>query len=248
MADTSLTSPENQPPRMSDSSRRTMLTTLVGGAVVTLCFMAMAVFVWQDSTTWKEAATDFLAQARGEPWALGLVCLAYIVSGMVMFPITLLNLIVAIVFGLWGIFYGLIGVMVNTVLFFWLGHLARKTRRGKILLSHPNVIPVDHKLHQSGLAGMVAIHALPFPPFTILNFIAGLSSITATAYILGTFLAMLPGAIARGVVGESLSQILLNPTAESYMYLAGGIILWVALIAVGHYLLKYFQSKEKTAS
>lgn len=225
-----------------------MLSTLIGGSVATLFFMGMAVFFWQNSDNWKEAVTDFLSIARGEPWALVLVCLAYIVGGLVMFPITLLNLLVAIVFGLWGIVYGLVGVMVNTVLFFWLGHVVRGTRRGQILLSYPNVVPVDKKLHQSGLAGMVAIHALPFPPFTILNFIAGLSSVTATAYILGTLLAMLPGAIARGVVGESLSQILTDPTPESYMYLGSGVVLWVVLVAIAHYLLKYFQGKEKTAS
>lgn len=233
---------------MSPASKRTLITTLIGGCVATLVFMGLAAFFWQDSENWKQAVTDFLSIARGEPWALALVCLAYIVGGLVMFPITLLNLLVAVVFGLWGIVYGLVGVMVNTILFFWLGHLARGTRRGKVLLSHPNVIPVDRKLHQAGLAGMVAIHALPFPPFTILNFIAGLSSVTAMAYVMGTFLAMLPGAIARGVVGESLSQILMDPTPESYAYLAGGVVLWVVLVAIAHYLLKYFQGKEKTAA
>src|SRR5687768_14681382 len=122
MTETSYTIPaDTTAPNMSASSRKTLLTTMIGGCVATLCFMGMAIFIWQDSEGWKQVITDFLAQARGEPWALGLVCLAYIAGGLVMFPITLLNLIVAIVFGLWGITYGLVGVMVNTVIFFWLG-------------------------------------------------------------------------------------------------------------------------------
>jgi phospholipase D1/2 len=244
MTDTSLHTDEDF---ASPSSRKRFIATMIGFSLITVLFIGMAAFIWQDSEHWRSVATDFFEQARGTPWALPLVCAAYIVSGLIMFPIALLNLIVAIVFGLWGIMYGLIGVMLNTVIFFWVGSLARKTQRGQELLTHPKIKPIDKKLKDIGLAGMVAVHALPAPPFTILNFIAGLSSVTAVTFFLGTFLAMLPGAIARGVVGESLSQIILNPTPESYIYLAGGVALWIVLVVLAHFLLKHFQDKEKTA-
>jgi uncharacterized membrane protein YdjX (TVP38/TMEM64 family) len=244
MTDASL---ENDADLTPPASRRRFALTIAGCVVAIVAFMVMAYFLWQDVDYWRELATEFLQQARGTPWALPLVCLAYVLGGFVMFPITLMNLIVAVVFGLWGILYGLIGVMLNTAVFYWFGTMAKKTRRGKELLNHPKVKPIDKKLHDIGLAGMVAFHALPAPPFTILNFLAGLSSVTAVTYLLSTFFAMLPGAIARGVVGESLSQIILNPTPDSFVYLAGGVLLWIVLVGLAHIILKHFQRKEKTA-
>lgn len=215
---------------------------LVGGAL-----FALSMFVWNDESALKESLTAFLEQARGSAWALPIVIGCYIAAGVVFFPIALLNLVVAMVFGLWGIAYGLIGVMANTAVFYAIG-MAVKKFKGKKWLDHPKVKPVDQKLKACGLAGMVALHALPAPPFSILNVIAGLSSVGALIWFLGTFLAMLPGAISRGVLGEGLTQMLLDPKPESFAYIIGGVVLWIVLVGGAHMILKKFQKNNQTCA
>jgi phospholipase D1/2 len=208
--------------------------------LVVAALIIFSTFAYDDEALWKNTLTGFLEQARGTPWALPFVCLAYVVGGAVFFPVILLNLVCAMVFGLWGILYAIIGGMLNAAVYFGIGYFIRHHRGGKKWLSHHKIKPVDKKLQKAGLAGVVLIHSLPAPPFTVTNFIAGLSSINFPTFYAGTLIALLPGAIARGIVGDSLIRILLNPTMDTYLYLGLGIALWVALIAGTHTLLKKF--------
>lgn len=223
--------------------RKKIILAVIAALAVMSGFFALSMFVWNDDPAIKEALTGFLEQARGTPWALPIVVGSYILAGFVFFPVALLNLVVAMVFGLWGIAYGLIGVMMNTVFFYLIG-LGIKRFGGRKWLDHPKVKPLDKKLNDCGLAGMVALHALPAPPFSILNIIAGISSVRAPIWFLGTLLAMLPGAISRGVLGEGLVQMLINPKPESLIYIVGGIVLWIVLVGGAHMLLKKFEKKE----
>ena len=57
-------------------------------------------------------------------------------------------------------------------------------------------------------------------------------------FFIGTFIALIPGAIERGVVGNSLTEVLLNPTRETWVYLFLGLLLWLVLITGTQALLK----------
>lgn len=196
--------------------------------------------VYADEEAWRDTLGAFLESARGTPWALPLVVASYVFGGLVFFPVMLLNLICAVVFGYWGILYALIGAMANVTVYFFAGELIQRRGGGKKWLSHPNIAPIDKKLRRSGIAGVVFLHMLPAPPYTVMNFIAGLSSISAVTFLTGSFISLLPGAIARGIVGESLTQILLDPTPETYGFLALGLVLWLAVIAGTHMAVKKF--------
>lgn len=220
-------------------------------AIVILCLLLscaiLATFAYQDEAAWKDALTQFLENARGTPWALPIVCLCYLICPLVLFPIVLLNLACAMVFGLWGIIYALIGGMLNAAVYFGIGHYIRHKRGGASWLQHPRIAPMDKTMRKAGLAGIILIHSLPAPPFMVTNFIAGLSSVNFPAFFAGTFLALLPGAIARGIVGDSLMKIILHPAPENYAWLAAGLILWLTLIGAMHCLLKRHTPHETEA-
>lgn len=229
---------------MSDTFTRHRPALYAIGAVVILgTFAALGAIVFEDEAMWKEHLSSFLEQARGTPWALPLVVAAYVLGSLVFFPVILLNLVCAIVFGLWGIVYAMVGAMANVTIYFALGHLMRGRYEDR-LMSYPSVKTVDEKLERSGLAGVVMIHLLPAPPFFITNLIAGLSSISFLTFASGSFLALLPGAIGRGMVGDSLTRILLDPTPETYAYLAAGIAVWLSLVASMHIILKRYQAAK----
>lgn len=215
-------------------------------AIAAVCIAAIVAlsFFYEDQDAWRESLAGFLETARGTPWALPLVCALFVVSGVVLFPISVLNLACAMVFSYWGIVYALIGGILNTAVYFAAGHYVRHHQGGKKLLTHPKVAPVDKKLKQAGVAGIVLMHTLPFPSFSGMNFIGGLSSVKFTVFFLGTFIALIPGALARGLVGDSLTKVILHPQPETWAYLALGIAFWVALIWATHAVLKRFVPED----
>ena len=229
-----------------DKRKLALLAALAVMAFAGIYFLKT--YVYADEGAWRETLGAFLTQARGTPWALPLVVASYLIAGLVFFPTTLLNIICAVVFGYWGILYALIGAMANVTVYFFAGELVQRKGGGKKWLSHPNIAPIDRKLRQSGIVGVVFLHMLPAPPFTIMNFIAGLSSIPAITFLVGSLISLLPGAVARGIVGESLTQVLLAPTKETYLWLALGVLLWVGIVAGTHMAMKKFGDRDENTS
>ncbi|HEU4837892.1 MAG TPA: VTT domain-containing protein [Micavibrio sp.] len=216
--------------------------------VVIFALIFLSAVLYEDQIAWKDSLAAFLEQARGTPWALPLVCAVYLFGTLIFFPVILMNLVCAMVFGLWGIVYALIGGMVNAAVYFGVGHFLRHRKGGAQWRAHPKIAPVDRKLQKAGLTGVVIIQSLPAPPFMVTNFIAGLSSVNLATFMTGTFVALLPGAIVRGIVGDSLTKLILHPTQETYLYLAFGIVLWISLIACMHAALKKYTPQEASGA
>ena len=229
---------------MSKSMSRSQIITCAIIAAVCIAAVVFLGFFYEDKDAWRASISGFLEMAQGTPWALPLVCALFVISGVVLFPISILNLACAMVFGYWGILYAIIGGMLNTAVYFGAGHYVRHHQGGKKLLSHPKVAPVDKKLQQAGVAGIVLLHTFPVPSFSGMNFIGGLSSVNFTIFFLGTFIALIPGALARGLVGDSLTKIILHPQPETWAYLVFGLAFWGALIWATHALLKRFVPED----
>ena len=228
---------------MSASKSLDKKKIVIGAAsvVALIAFCALAAFIFQDKDHWREVISGYLETARGTPWALPFVVATYVFGGFVLFPVTVLNLACALVFGLWGIIYALIGAVANAAVFFLIGRAIQK-KWGEKLLAHPNIKKVDKKLNRAGVTGVVAVHLLPAPPYSIVNLAGGLTSVGFWVFMIGTLIVMLPGAVARGIVGDSLTKVFLDPTPQTYVYVGLGLLLWAGLIAATHFTAKKFQA------
>lgn len=89
------------------------------------------------------------------------------------------------------------------------------------------------------------VRMVPIAPFTLVNLVGGISSISFIAFMAGTFLGFLPGAIAKGLVGDSLARIVLNPTPSTLIYLGAGILLWIVLVVGSQKLVKAWQRRRQ---
>lgn len=219
-------------------------------AVPALLFGATALF-WGLSALDYQALADivrnWLEKAHGTPWALPLVCAIYVLSGAILFPVMALNLVIAMVFGkIWGVVYGLIGALLAAALYFYVGRFARR-RHFSRLLDHSKIRRIDRGLHNTGVTGVALLRLVPIAPYTMFNLAAGISSLRFTDYITGTLLAMLPGAMARGIVGDSLMNLFLDPARKELLWLGGGLALWLAIIAGSHIALKKSRKKRPPA-
>jgi len=189
-----------------------------------------------------EKIRSFLDATRGTPWAFPLVCLVYVAGGLVMFPVTVLSLITAAVFGpLWGPLYAMAGALLSAAILFGIGHFAGL--KGIRRLIGEKVRKIDAKLQDKGVLGIVTIRLVPIAPYSVVNLAAGISSIRFLDFIAGTFLGLLPGLIAKGFVGDSLVQAFINPSRATFAYVAGGILFWVVLAGSTQIFINRFRKK-----
>lgn len=84
---------------------------------------------------------------------------------------------------------------------------------------------VDARLAASGWRGLLVLRLIPLVPFNALNYAAGLSSLSASAYIGGTVLGILPATIALTVLGSSAQ----DPTGAVFVSAAGAMVVLVAV-------------------
>lgn len=189
---------------------RALLTAVVIG--IALLAIALA---WRF-TGLAEFATAgrieaLLAAARGEPWAPALVLLAFLVAGFTAFPVNILFLATAAVFGpWWGALYSAIGSFASAFLMFGIG-----ARYGKAALSRLLGPRLDHALdavRERGVAAVITVRVVPVAPGTIVNLSLGACGIRLADFTLGTVLGMTPGLILVSIMGDRLVALLMDPT------------------------------------
>lgn len=215
-----------------------------------LAFIAIFVAVaWMIRThlEWftPESVQGFLLQARRSPWSFFIVLFLYVAGGFVLFPVTLMSLLTAAVFGsLWGPIYGMTGALASAALMYALGHWAgiKGTRR----FLGDRVRSIDAKFKKAGVFGVTIIRLIPIAPYSLVNIAAGISSVRFFDFMAGTFLGFLPAFLVKGLVGDSLTQVFLNPKKETLVYLTLGLTLWMALTVGTYFLTKKWRHRESS--
>ena len=85
---------------------------------------------------------------------------------------------------------------------------------------------VDAWLGRSGFTAVLYLRLVPIVPFNALNYLSGVTAVSARDYVLGTALGIIPGAFAIAAVGSTLDR----PGSPAFFAAAG---LAVALAVIG---------------
>lgn len=153
-----------------------------------------------------------LKTVRGEPWAILAVMAVFVLAGAIIFPLNLLTLTTAAVFGPWlGILYGGAGTVSSALVMFFIG-----SRLGREALYRMLGKRWQHGLEgvrKRGLLAVVTFRLLPIAPFTFVNLAAGASGIRFVDFLVGTLIGMLPGLVLMSVMGDRIVRILAEPSA-----------------------------------
>lgn len=208
-----------------------------------LAGMALVSYLNAHSTLGVKNIELLFSTARGTPWALPLVCLIYVIGGLLFFPVTVLSLVTAAVFGVFlGPVYAMTGALLSASLLFWIGELMGLKWLRKLFGEKARKI--DNELHAQGVLGMAAVRLVPIAPFSLVNLVGGISSIRFRDFIAGSFLGLLPGLIAKGLVGDSLARLFLNPSPDTMAYLTLGIIFWIIMVIGAQKLVKKWEPRK----
>ena len=167
------------------------------------------------------------------------VLAAFILASLTVFPITLLIVVTAVVFGPWvGFAYSLLGAVLGAAASYGVGYrLGRNTVRR---IAGDKVDALRRRLAKRGVISVAVIRMLPIAPFTVVNVVAGASHIPFRVYLFGTLLGMMPGTAGLTVFADSVFDAVRNPQPANFVWIAAVVIVLVA----GAYGIRLWFSKR----
>jgi uncharacterized membrane protein YdjX (TVP38/TMEM64 family) len=206
---------------------------LMRGAVLLLTIIAMgAAWVWTPlrNRIDLETVTRIAVSINDLPAAPLLAIGAYVVGGLVVFPVTLLILATIFAFGpMAGFAYSLLGSFLSAVVTFGIGKaLGRSTVR---LIAGRRLLRLGRLLRRQGLIAMTVVRLVPVAPFTVVNVTAGTFNVRFRDFALGTLIGMAPGIFAIAVFGARLEHAIRSPGVGNFAVLA--VLVALIVLAAG---------------
>jgi phospholipase D1/2 len=215
---------------VGSSSKQTSARWLIVGTVLALIVAGFVLWRYTPLAEWAdpERIAQWMERMRGSAWAPVIVIGAFIVGGLIMFPLTLLITATAVVFEAWlAIALSLGGAIANAVVVYAIG---RGLMRETVMHAFGTYVEkLQSALERSGIIAVATIRMVPIAPFTLVNLAAGAIHVRLRDYVLGTLLGILPGTIALTAFGHQLREIIENPTFKNVGLLAAAIAAWIGL-------------------
>ena len=157
-----------------------------------------------------------------------LVVGAFVVGGLVAFPVTLLIAATAATFGpLLGFVYAAIGTIASALVTYFFG-----AQLGRGLLEDllgTRLYRIRRTIARRGVLAVAAVRLVPIAPFTVVNLVAGATRIPVQDYLVGTVLGMAPGMVVLSVLGFQILGVIMRPTATNVLLFLTAMIAWIGL-------------------
>jgi phosphatidylserine/phosphatidylglycerophosphate/cardiolipin synthase-like enzyme/uncharacterized membrane protein YdjX (TVP38/TMEM64 family) len=226
-----------------DGFRPPMRRSLAGWAIVLAAVLAV-VAAWRLTplaSLLDLARLSALGEAlRARPAAPAIAVGAYLVGGLVLFPITVLLAATALVFPP-GTAIGvcLVGTLSGAAETYAIGRLLGRYRPGA--LEHPRFLRFERQLRRRGLVTIVAARMLPVGNFSLINMTAGALRVPFRDYMLGNALGVLPGILGLTVLAHRLERIVRQPHPSNLILFAA---LALALFMAGAWLRRRLRARQ----
>ncbi|MGB3511954.1 MAG: TVP38/TMEM64 family protein [Microcoleaceae cyanobacterium] len=165
-----------------------------------ICIIATGIATYLLGGLTPEQIQTWLDQAG--IWAPIIYIIIYIVATILVLPSTALNLTGGAIFGPWigTLWTSLAAIIAATVAFYYSRTIGREWISQKLAGRWQ---AMDAEMRQGGLFYMFAIRLLPIIPYGLVNFAAGLTSVSFKDYLLGTILGTVPGVLPFVMLGSS---------------------------------------------
>jgi phospholipase D1/2 len=176
-----------------------------------------------------EAILEWTRTVGGRWWAPLVLIAAYTFGAVVLFPRPLLTLVSVLTFGVWlGLAYSTVGILIAALATYAAGRFMRRETVRRI--AGERVESAARPLKEHGVLAVFAANMAPTPPFAVQNMIAGAIRIRLWQFMLGTFIALVPGVLAWTVFGDQLTAALDDATDVSWWAVAAAMVLLAGFV------------------
>ena len=139
-------------------------------------------------------------------WAPAVFLLLYVVTSLIAFPGSILSIASGLVWGLWlGTFYTVIAATAASVLPFYLSRLLGRDFIQKV--TKLNILgKCDQFISEHGFISIVTARLIPFFPWDVVNFGAGLCGFKFRQYFAATLIGIIPGSFLYNSIGAGVGK------------------------------------------
>lgn len=161
-------------------------------------------------------------------WAPFAFVAAYVLGGLVMFPVTVMSAATAIVFPpLKAVPVSFSGIMLSAALLHWIGARFLHDSANKAL--GRAVERLDKAMSDKGVITIAVIRMIPLAPFTLVNIAAGSLGVRFRDYMLGTALGLAPGITMVCLFGRQVRQFWRDPSLKAVLLVVTIGVVWIAM-------------------
>lgn len=226
--------------------RRITVPVIAVATVSVLLVLLAAAWRWTPLNEWLDPNTlvALAEDLRSGPHTALIVGCVYLAAALVVFPVTLLNTAIVIVFEpLAGGMYALAGAALSAAVTYGIGRrLGRKTVRR---IAGARINALSERLARRGVVAMTLVRLVPVAPYTIVNMVAGASHIGFRDFMVGTVLGLTPGIVATALFVDRAAAAISNPGFGTIALLAAVV---AAVAAAAIVLRRHFSAAHRKST
>ena len=216
--------------RVKSRNRKTALVKL------SVCFLLLV----SVSLTWRltplretinfETIVGWQESLKNYPAAFFWVIGIYVISSLVLFPVTLLNVATIMTFGpVTGNLYAFAGWLCSASIGFGIGRVLGRDWVEKI--ARTGLERIFDRATRHGFVTVFSTRMVPIAPFTVVNLFVGGSGIGFTVFLLATAVGRIPGIITLTLFGVQLEMFLRRQDFVSWVILGVTVLMVIAASA-----------------
>jgi phospholipase D1/2 len=237
-----------RPLNLHHAARRmwTVRTVLaVAGIVLSLAGLALA---WQYTPLSAFADVGYVSgiisrHAQSEFAPLFAIA-AFVLGGLVVFPVLVLIAATAAALGPWlGFVSAFAGVLLSTLLLFMIGRFLGHERLQSLL--GKRALRVQSRIVGKGVVAVALIRMVPIAPFSLVNVLAGASQLKLRDFLIGTVLGMAPGIVTMAALGAQIADFARNASWSSALLLGLTIAAWVGVCLVAQFVVTWLAGRNR---
>lgn len=213
------------PPPPSAQSRPDGLWRLWIWPVLLLALSLLAwLLPWRD---WVPVLRAWVETHGALGWAVYVAVYAFVV--ILPLPAAAMSVVGGLAFGWWGFVLAMAGSLIGSLPPFW---AVQRWLRGPVLRRFPErqVAAADRAVRRNGFVFVALLRLTPILPFTLQNYLLGLTPVPTRTYLWATLIGLAPGTLGMVWLGE-MGGLAAAETGATELAIAGaGLVAFGALI------------------
>lgn len=202
----------------------------LGAIIVALRFLPVG--------DWLEALNEYFA--RLGPWGIGLFAIVYAGAAILFVPGSALTIGAGVIYGLgWGFVAVSAGSTLGAAGAFLVARYLARDRVERWAAANPRFAAIDQAVGREGWKIVLLTRLSPVFPFTLLNYLYGLTRVRFGAYVLASWIGMMPGTVLYvylGFAGRAVAQAAAGRASRSPAEYVAWTIGLLATLAVTLYV------------
>jgi uncharacterized membrane protein YdjX (TVP38/TMEM64 family) len=219
---------------MKRGNQRSMASRRRAILVLVLAVVALAL-LWNFTPLREVLTPERIAKkleiVEKSDWAPLYFLAAFVVGGLVMFPVTVMSAATAITFPPYKAApISFTGILLSAALLHWLG--ARFLKKPVRKMLGETLHKVDAALKDKSILTIATLRMMPIAPFTLVNLAAGSMGVKFSDYMFGTALGLAPGLTMMCIFGRQVRAFWNHPSITKALVGVAIIIVWIGVSVV----------------